>query len=138
MEKQFENPEKKKKAKQPSRPSSAQPGRAPARPPSDRWEPTVSGGFCPARFPPPSLCLVRPTCWHQLLPPRALFPLRLAGPFCQTPSRCPTRPFSLSLCAVGLPCQLRPPRARRGPASAHSRTSLGSSATSLCPRPSSF
>jgi hypothetical protein len=45
---------------------------------------------------------------------------------------------SLSLCVVGLPCQLRPPHARRGPASAHSRTSSGSSATSLCPHPSSF
>jgi hypothetical protein len=50
MEKQLQNPEKKKKAKQPSRPSSAQPGHAPA--PPDRWAPPVSGGFCPARFLP--------------------------------------------------------------------------------------
>jgi hypothetical protein len=41
MEKQLENLEKKKKAKQPSRPSSAQPGRAPA--PPKRWDPPVSG-----------------------------------------------------------------------------------------------
>jgi hypothetical protein len=32
-------------------------------------------------------------------------------------------------CAVGLPCQIRLPRARRGPARAHSRTSPGFSAT---------
>jgi hypothetical protein len=43
MEKQLENPEKKKKAKQPSQPSSAQPGRAPA--PPNRWDPPVSGNF---------------------------------------------------------------------------------------------
>jgi hypothetical protein len=91
----------------------------------------------PVRTPPPSLCPVGPTCRRQLFSlPAALFPLCLMGPFCQALSRCPARPFSL--CAVGLPCQLRPPRARRGPASAHSRTSPGSSATSLCPRPSSF
>jgi hypothetical protein len=46
----------------------------------------------------------------------------LAGPVRQLLSRCPTRPL-FSLCAVGLPRQTRPPRARRGPASAHSRTS---------------
>ncbi|PWZ17301.1 hypothetical protein Zm00014a_018293 [Zea mays] len=34
-----------------------------------------------------------------------------------------------SLCAVDPPCQFRPPRARRGPASAHSRTSPDFSAT---------
>jgi hypothetical protein len=37
------------------------------------------------------------------------------------------RPFSL--CAVGLPYQLRPPRARHGPTRAHSRTSPESSVT---------
>jgi hypothetical protein len=41
MEKEFENPEKKKRIKQPSRPKSTQPGRAPA--PPDRWTPPVSG-----------------------------------------------------------------------------------------------
>jgi hypothetical protein len=34
----------------------------------------------------------------------------------------PRAPF-FSLCVVGLPCQFRPLRARRGPARAHSRTS---------------
>jgi hypothetical protein len=42
-------------------------------------------------------------------------------------SRCPTRPL-FSLCAVGLPYQFRPTRPRRGPESAHSRTSLDFSA----------
>jgi hypothetical protein len=68
----------------------------------------------------------------------SLFFLCPVGPFCQALSRCPARPFSLSLCAVGLPCQLRPPRAHRELASAHSRTSPGSSATSLCPCPQPF
>jgi hypothetical protein len=57
-----------------------------------------------------------------------LFPLCLAGPVHQSPSRYP-RARSPSLCAVGLRCQLRPPRAHRGPASMHSRTSPRSSAT---------
>jgi hypothetical protein len=46
--------------------------------------------------------------------------------------------LSLSLCAVGLRCQLRPPRARRGPARTHSRTSPESSATMNPTRPSSL
>jgi hypothetical protein len=47
-------------------------------------------------------------------------------------------PFSLSLCAVGLRCQLCPPRARRGPARTHSRTSPGSSATTPAHTPLSL
>jgi hypothetical protein len=46
-------------------------------------------------------------------------------------------PF-FSLCAVGLPCQLRPLRARRGPARAHSRTSPDFSATTPAHAPSSL
>jgi hypothetical protein len=49
----------------------------------------------------------------------------------------PRAPF-LSLCAVGLPCQFRPLRARRGPARAHSRTSPDFSATTLAHTPSSL
>jgi hypothetical protein len=43
-----------------------------------------------------------------------------------------------SLCAVGLPCQLRPLRARRGPARAHSRTSPDFSTTMPAHVPSSL
>jgi hypothetical protein len=109
MEKQLENPEKKKKAKQLSRPSSAQPGRAPALP--DRWAPLVSSGFCSVHFPLPLSAQ-----WGQLVgascfPPALVFPLYLAGPFCQTLSRCPAHP-SLSLCrgpSLSAPPSPRPP-----------------------------
>jgi hypothetical protein len=53
------------------------------------------------------------------------------------PSRCP-RTFPFSLCVVGLPCQICLPRARRGPARAHSRTSPGFSATTPAHTPSSL
>jgi hypothetical protein len=49
----------------------------------------------------------------------------------------PHAPF-FSLCVVGLPCQFRPLRARRGPARAHSRTSPGFSATTPAHAPSSL
>jgi hypothetical protein len=49
----------------------------------------------------------------------------------------PHAPF-FSLCVVGLPCQFRPLRARRGPARAHSRTSPDFSATTLAHVPSSL
>jgi hypothetical protein len=39
---------------------------------------------------------------------------------------------------MGLPCQIRPPRARRGPASAHSRTSPDFSATTPAHAPNSL
>jgi hypothetical protein len=95
MEKQLENPEKKKKAKQPSRPSSAQRARAPA--PPDRWAPPVSGGFCPACFPPPSLCPVGPTCRRQLFsPPRAPLPSPSRGAALPDAEPLPRAPFSLS------------------------------------------
>jgi hypothetical protein len=54
--------------------------------------------------------------------------LCLAGPVRQCQAVAPARPL-FSLCAVGLPCQFRLPRSCRGPASAHSRTSPGFSAT---------
>jgi hypothetical protein len=98
MEKQLENPEKKKKAKQPSRPNSAQPGRAPASPRRLTGGHHLSAAVsAPARS-PLSLSaewgqLVGASCFPLLAP---LFPLCLAGPFCQALSRCPARPFSLS------------------------------------------
>jgi hypothetical protein len=49
----------------------------------------------------------------------------------------PRAPF-FSLCAVGLPCQFRPLRARRGPACAHSRTSPNFPATTPAHAPSSL
>jgi hypothetical protein len=67
-----------------------------------------------------------------------LLSLCLTGPVCQALSRCHTRPPFLSLCAMDPPCQIRPPRARRGPASAHSRTLPDFSATSPAHTPSSL
>jgi hypothetical protein len=82
-------------------------------------------------------CPVGSGCRCRFLCPRAPLPSLSLGPSSQVAEPLPRAPH-LSLCAVGLPCQLRPPRARHRPASAHSRTSPGSSAMSLCPRPSSF
>jgi hypothetical protein len=70
IERELENPKKKKKEKQPS---SAQLGRVPT--PPDRWDPPVSGGFL-SRALSLALCLLGPTCRRQLLRPRvALFSL---------------------------------------------------------------
>jgi hypothetical protein len=63
--------------------------------------------------------------------------LYLAGLVRQLLSRCPTRPL-FSLCAVGLPYQIRPPRARCGPASAHLHTSPDFSAMMPAHTPSSL
>jgi hypothetical protein len=63
--------------------------------------------------------------------------LYLAGPFRQLSSRCPACPL-FSLYVVGPPCQFRLPRARRGPARAHSRTSPDFSATTPAHAPSSL
>jgi hypothetical protein len=62
---------------------------------------------------------------------------RFAGLVRQLLSHCPMRPL-FSLCAVDPPCQFRPPRARRGPASAHSRTSPDFLATTPAHVPSSL
>jgi hypothetical protein len=64
--------------------------------------------------------------------------LCLAGLVRQLLSRCPEHPSPLSLCAVDPPCQIRPPRACRGPTSAHSRTSPDFSATMPAHMPSSL
>jgi hypothetical protein len=66
-----------------------------------------------------------------------LLSLCLAGPVRQALSHYPARPLFF-LYAVGLPCQIPHPRPRRGPASAHSRTSLGFSATTPAHVPSSL
>jgi hypothetical protein len=87
---------------------------------------------------PPSLarCPVGPTCRRRFSSP-ARSPLCLTGPVRQCRAVAPARPL-FSLCAVGLPCQFRLPRSRRGPASAHSHTSPGFLATTPVQRPSSL
>jgi hypothetical protein len=59
------------------------------------------------------------------------------GPSSPVPSHCPRAPL-FSLCAVDPPCQIRLPRARRGPVHAHSRKSSGFSATTPAHAPSSL
>jgi hypothetical protein len=106
--------------------------------PPDRRTPPVSGSS-PARA--PSLSRSLPSGSNLLAPvffTRALLlSLCLAGPVRQLLSRCPACPL-FSLYAVGLPCQLRPPHARRGPTSAHSRTSPDFSTTMPAHAPNSF
>jgi hypothetical protein len=104
----------------------------------DRRTPPVSGSSPRARRPSLARCSVDPTCRCQLLRPLALPPsLCFTGPIRQRRAIAPVRP-PFSLCAVGLPCQIRLPRARRGPARAHSRTSPGFSATTPAHAPSSL
>jgi hypothetical protein len=143
MEKELENSEKKKRIKQPSRPKSAEPGRAPA--PSDRQIPPVSGSS-PLRALSPLLAAQ----WGRSVgasfcagprggggggvgPARAVSWARIA----RHRAGAPRAPF-LSIYVVGLPCQFRPLRARRGPARAHSRTSPDFSATTPAHMPSSL
>jgi hypothetical protein len=141
MEKELENPEKKEKrkaAKQPSRPSLAQPGRAPARPCCLTGGPRLSAAALPPARP---LSLLLAAQWGQ--PVGAGFFTRAPllslprGPGLPVAEPLPRAPL-FSLCAVGLPCQIRPPRARCGPTSAHLRTSPDFSATTPAHVPSSL
>jgi hypothetical protein len=95
----------------------------PARPRVARLPPLtgrsrLSTAVCPAL---PSLplarCPVGPGCRCGFSLSVPLSPLCLVGPRCQSLNRYPHAPV-LSLYVVGLPCQLRPPRAHRGPARA--------------------
>jgi hypothetical protein len=88
MEKELENPEKKKRRKQPKPAQLAQPGRAPA--PPDRRTLHVSGNFPLSR----ALCPLGPTCRCQFSSPSRSLSLCLAGPDRQSPSCCPACPFS--------------------------------------------
>jgi hypothetical protein len=113
MEKQLENPGKKKKPKQPSRPSSAQPGRARPRArapaPPDRWAPPVSGGSLPARSLSPSICPVGPGCRRQFPPPSRPSSLSASrARFARHRVVAPARPLSLSRCTVGPPLPAPP------------------------------
>jgi hypothetical protein len=136
MEKELENPEKKKRRKQPSRPT--KPSQA-ARPRRLTGGPRLSAAILP-RARPPSLarCPVGPTCQCQFSSPAHSISLSVS--WAHIASRrtiAPHAPFS-SLYAMGLPCQFRPLRARRGPARAHSRTSPDFSATTPAHAPSSL
>jgi hypothetical protein len=89
------NPEKKKKGKQPSRPT--KPSQA-AHPRRLTGGPRLSAAILP-RARPPSLARgpVGPICRRQFLSPTHSVSLCLAGPDRQPPSHCPTHPFLLSL-----------------------------------------
>jgi hypothetical protein len=110
MEKQLENPGKKKKPKQPKPAHPAQRGHTPACPRR------LTGGrhlsvavSSPARsLSLPSGAMLSAPVAFALTP---LFPLYLTGPLRQTSSRCPARSLPLSRSAVGPPCQFRLPRA---------------------------
>jgi hypothetical protein len=126
MEKELENPGKKKR---PFRPKLAHQAQSLARLPPLTSGPRLSvpvSRACPLSL---AHCPVGPICRCQLLHPLSpSLSLYLAGPLCQSLSCCPARPL-FSLCAMDPPCQFRLPRASRGPARAHSRTSPGFSAT---------
>jgi hypothetical protein len=136
MEKELGNPEKKKRIKQPSRPKSAQPGRAPA--PPDRRTPPVSG-----RSPlPRALSLSLSARWAQpvgagFLHPRAPS-LSVSWAWIASRRAVALRAPFFFLCAMGLPYQFGPLRARHGPACAHLRTSPDFSATTPAHAPSSL
>jgi hypothetical protein len=120
IEKELENPEKKRKRKQPKL---AQLGHALARLRRLTGGPRLSAAaLSPARS--LSCSLPSGADLSALVSSPARSPsLCPAGPVRQLLSRCPERPSPLSLCAVDPPYQIRPPRACRGPTSAHTRTS---------------
>jgi hypothetical protein len=133
MEKELLNPKKKEKGKQPSWPKLAQPGRALARPRRLKRQ------FSVAHALPLSLAAQ----WGQPVGASSCSPARslsLSVSRARIASRRAVAPRALffSLCVVGLPCQFRPLRARRGPARAHSRTSPDFSATTPAHTPSSL
>jgi hypothetical protein len=92
MEKELENPEKKKRIKQPSRPKSTQPGHAPTRP----RRLSAADPLSPARSLSLSARWGRPVGARYFAhsPP---FSLCLAGPDRQSLNHCPACPFLLSL-----------------------------------------
>jgi hypothetical protein len=118
----------------PARPRARVPVRLP---PLAGWS-RLSATVCPAL---PSLprarCPVGPTCRHQFLHPCAS-PLSLSrrpgAPVAEPLPRAPLSPLSV----VDPPYQIRPPRARHGPASAHWHTSPDFSARTPAHTPSSL
>jgi hypothetical protein len=115
----------------------AQPGRAPT-PPDRRTSPPVSGSAL-SRAPslprpmPSGADLSTPISSHARPSSLSALRARIASHRAVAPSA----PL-FYLCAVGLPCQLRPLRVRRGPARAHSRTSPDFLATTPTHEPSSL
>jgi hypothetical protein len=89
---------------------------------------------------PPSLtrCPVGPICRCQFCSPVRSFSVSVSrARIASCRAVAPRAPF-FSLCVVGLLCQFRPLRARRGPAHAHSCTSPDFSATTPAHVPSSL
>jgi hypothetical protein len=83
---------------------------------------------------------VGPICRRQFPLPARSLSLSVCVSRARIASRraiAPRTPF-FSLCTMGLPCQFRPLRARRGAARAHSRTSPDFSATTPAHAPSSL
>jgi hypothetical protein len=78
MEKQIEIPGKRKRPKQPSRPNSAQPGRAPA--PLDRWVPPISDDSLPCALSLPLSAQWGRAVGASCLRSRIPLPLCLMGP----------------------------------------------------------
>jgi hypothetical protein len=135
MEKELENPEKKKKRKQPCRPT--KPSQA-ARPRRLTGGPCLSATVLPRVHPPLSLTAqwdrsVGTSFLHPRAPSLSVSRARITSRRAVAP-RAPV----FSLYAVGLPCQFCPLRVRRGPARAHSRTSPNFSATTPAHSPSSL
>jgi hypothetical protein len=139
MEKELENPEKRERESSPVVPLSPARPRAPAPTPSNRRAPPVSGSS-PSRVPSLSRSLPSGADLSAQVSLTPVLSLSLSVSRARITSRravAPPAPFS-SLCAVGLPCQFRPLRARRGPACAHSRTSPDFSAMTPAHAPSSL
>jgi hypothetical protein len=141
MEKELENPGKKKKSFRPKPAHQAQPharARARAIAAPDRWTPPVSASR-PARSPLSlARCLVGPTCRRQLPSPARPLVSLLRGPILPGAEPLPRTPLSSLSAPWTLPVSSAPLRARRGPACAHSLTSPDFSATTPAHAPSSL
>jgi hypothetical protein len=110
----------------------------PTRPRRLTGGPRLSAAVIPCTHPPShARCPVGSICRRQFpSPPRPSLSVSRAR-IASRRAIAPRTPF-FSLYAVGLPCQFRPLRARRGPARAHSRTSSDFSATMPAHVPSSL
>jgi hypothetical protein len=94
--------------------------------------------LCPARSPPSRSLSSGADLSAPVFFTRALILSLPRGSGSLVAEPLPRTPPFLSLCAVDPPCQIRPPRARRGPARVHSRTSPDFSATTTAHAPTSL
>jgi hypothetical protein len=134
IEKELENLEKKKRRKQPSRPTKTSQA---ARPGPLTGGPRLSASVLPRARPPSlALCSMGPTCRRQF--PSPVRSLSVSWARFASAELLPPCVLLFSLCAVSLSCQFRLLRARRGPARAHSRTSPGFSTTTPAHAPNSL